>query len=365
MRIAFVLASGFSLTGGDRVIASFAKHLHARGHNVTCVSPPHRAPTPKARLAAWKQTLRGYVPSGDSHFDNLPVPHRVLESFRPVTDADLPVADVVVATWWETAEWVAALARDKGAKAHLIQHHETFDYLPRERVAATYHLPLHKIVTARWLLELMEREYRDPCVSRVLTGIDHARFNSPPRNKQPVPTIGFVYSTVPWKGAAVILDALAEVRRTMPAVRARAFGLDAPTSRSPLLSGTDYAYRPAQENLPGIYAGCDVWVCGSWSEGFTLPPMEAMACRCPVVSTRVGGPDEMVRDGVNGFLVEPGNHVALAERILRVLELDAPRWRAMSEAAYATAAQYTWEKATDGLESALGLSIERSARREI
>lgn len=364
MRITFVLASGFALNGGDRVIASFAKHLHARGHTVTLVSRPRRALTWRERWTARHQAAADHATT-KSHFDGLPVPRRVLSSYRPVTDADVPDADVVVATWWETAEWVAALAPRKGAQAYLIQHHETFDYLPRARVAGTYRLPLHKIVTAQWLLDLMENEYGDPNVSLVLTGIDHALFRSPSRGKQAEPTVGFMYSQVPWKGAAVICETAVQVRRTLPAVRLRSFGSDLPSATLPLPPGTDYVYCPEQENLPGIYAGCDVWVCGSWSEGFTLPPMEAMACRCPVVSTRVGGPSEMIREGENGYLVEPGDSEALAERIRRVLALDAASWRAMSEAAYATAAQYTWEKATDSLETALCRALERRGQGEI
>jgi glycosyltransferase involved in cell wall biosynthesis len=365
MRITFVLASAFSLAGGDRVIASLAKELHTRGHTVTLVSRSRRAQSWRARWRARKQAQHGDAAEIKSHFDGLAMPRRVLERFRPVTNADVPDADIVVATWWETAEWVATLAASKGVKAYLIQHLETFDYLPRARVAATYRLPLHKIVTAQWLLELMQTEYGDTCVSKISTGIDHSLFQAPPRGKQGLPTIGFMYSTVPWKGAAVVSQALASVKRILPSVRVRAFGLDTPSADLPLPPGTDYVCRPEQEQLPSIYAACDVWVCGSWSEGFTLPPMEAMACRCPVVSTRVGGPDEIVHDGINGYLVEPGDSAALAERIVRVLALDEARWRAMSEAAFSTSADYAWDKATDEFEAAFCRAVERTRRGEI
>jgi len=359
MRVTFVLASGYSLTGGDRVIANFAAELNARGHTVNLISRPRR---PRPWYERWK---RHASPTGESHFDQLPMPRRTLESYRPVMDRDVPDADIVVATWWETAEWVAGLNPRKGAKGYLIQQHETFDYLPRHRVAATYYLPLHKIVVARWLLELMQSEYGDACVSKVPMGVDSRQFHAMLRTKQTVSTIGFMYSHVPWKGGAVIREAMAHVRHAIPTLQMRAFGLDTPSTALPLPPGTEFTYRPAQAQLPVFYAGCDVWVCGSWSEGFTLPPMEAMACRCPVVSTRVGGPDEMIREGVNGYLVEAGDAAALAERVERVLALDAVHWQAMSDAAYATAAEYTWEKAADGFEAALCRGIERTRQGEI
>jgi glycosyltransferase involved in cell wall biosynthesis len=73
----------------------------------------------------------------------------------------------------------------------------------------------------------------------------------------------------------------------------------------------------------------------------------------------------MIRDGINGYLVEPGDSAALAERVVRVLGLDAAGWRLMSEAAYTTAAEYTWQKATDEFEAALCRAIERTRRGEI
>lgn len=73
----------------------------------------------------------------------------------------------------------------------------------------------------------------------------------------------------------------------------------------------------------------------------------------------------MIRDGVNGYLVEPGDDAELARRVLEVLLLDPERWRAMSNAAHATVADYTWEKATDSFEAALSCAMERRRRGEI
>ena len=90
---------------------------------------------------------------------------QVAEAPAAGVDADLPDADIVIATWWETAEWVNALSPAKGRKVYFIQHHEVFSYLPVERSRATYRLPLHKIVISRWLKDLMEQPIRRP-VSR-------------------------------------------------------------------------------------------------------------------------------------------------------------------------------------------------------
>ena len=67
-----------------------------------------------------------------SHFDKVDVESRVLETYHPITDKDIPDADIIMATSWETAEWVAKLSPSTGTKVYFLQHYEAFDYLPWE-----------------------------------------------------------------------------------------------------------------------------------------------------------------------------------------------------------------------------------------
>jgi len=139
----------------------------------------------------------------------------------------------------------------------------------------------------------------------------------------------------------------------MPGLRVIAFGAEPVADTLPLPAITTFHYRPQQSHIPGLYASCDVWLCGSYSEGFHLPPLEAMACRCPVVSTSVGGPIDIIDAGKNGFLVPVGKAETLADRLFDVLSLNEAAWRAMSDAAVATATRYTWDDATNLFEGAL------------
>jgi glycosyltransferase involved in cell wall biosynthesis len=127
----------------------------------------------------------------------------------------------------------------------------------------------------------------------------------------------------------------------------------------PLPSFAEFHCRPAQAALRDLYSQCDLWLCGSDVEGFHLPPLEAMACRCPVVATRVGGPMDIVEEGVNGHLVDTKDSSALAQRMQTVLQLPAARWRQMSDAALETATRYSWHDATLKFEEALHRAIDR------
>ena len=249
---------------------------------------------------------------------------------------------------------VAALTPSKGAKAYFIQHHELlFDGVPKERCAATWRLPMPKITISKWLVDLARDTYGDDDVALVPNSVDTDQFNAPARGKQSVPTVGLLYSTTRFKGCEISLKALAIVRETFPNLRVIAFGAEPVSERLPVPSGTDFHCRPAQAGIKNLYARCDVWLCGSFSEGFHLPPLEAMACRCPVVSTAVGGSIDVIEESVNGHLVAVGDADALADRLIRVLSLSAEQWKQMSDAALRTANSYSWDDAATLMEQTL------------
>ncbi len=118
MKITFVLPYA-GLQGGIRVIAIYAERLARRGHDVRVISTPQvitMRHTAKSLLLG-----RGLPKPEPSHFDEIDVPHQVLESVRPVTDDDVPDGDVVIATFYTTAYGVQALSSKKGAKAIFIR----------------------------------------------------------------------------------------------------------------------------------------------------------------------------------------------------------------------------------------------------
>lgn len=360
MRITFVLPYA-GLQGGVRVVAIYADRLQRRGHRVTVVSTPPEI-TLRSRVKAWT-TGRAWRASErePSYFDGLDVEHRVLDRIREVGDADVPDADVVVATYYTTAYGVQRLSPGKGAKAIFIQNYEVQEGKPNPRLDETWRMPMHKITISQWLVRLARERFGDNAVSLVPNSVDLEQFNAEPRRKQAVPTVGMLYNTFSLKGCRTTLAALDVVSRELPSLRVIAFGAERPDFRMPLPPCAQFHFRPPQQRLRELYASCDVWLCGSNVEGFHLPPLEAMACRCPVVSTRVGGPMDIIEEGVNGHLVAVKDVQALADRTLRVLRQDDTAWRRMSDAAHRTATRFTWDDATDMFEQALQLSITRAA----
>jgi glycosyltransferase involved in cell wall biosynthesis len=257
----------------------------------------------------------------------------------------------VIATWWETAEWVNKMSTRAGKKIYFVQHHEIQEYLSPMRTRATYRMPMHKIVVAQWLADVMRNEYDDHDVDVVRNAVDHRQFFASERSKQIRPTVGLMYSVTRWKRFPLALQALEDVRSRLPELHVICFGMDYPPE--PLPGFVSFSYRPSQESLRAAYSSCDVWLTASTSEGFNLPAMEAMACRTPVVSTRTGWPAEAVVDGVNGACVPVDDVAALAEATERLLLLPDAQWRTMSAQALETVRECSWERSTDLFEAAL------------
>ena len=253
----------------------------------------------------------------------------------------------------ETAFFVAATPEEKGRKFYFIQHHEVHKHLPNYLSAGSYHLPLKKITISQWLVDEIEKHYGDTDVALVHNSVDLEQFGAPERGRAEKPTIGLVYATGPFKGIDVSLRAIERVKERFPDLQVIAFGAKAMDSRFPLPADSIYHQSPAQNEIRQIYASCDVWLCGSRTEGFYLPLLEAMACRCPVVSTRVGAAFEIIDDGVNGHVVDVEDHVALGDRLADVLALPDDEWKKMSDAAFARATSYSWRDAAIKFERAL------------
>jgi len=357
MKITFVLPYA-GLGGGVRVVACLGEHLRRRGHTVTVVSLPMRQPSLRERL---RGLMRGRIIGRWRHhrpeegfFATTGITHHVINRYRPVVDRDVPEADWVVGTWFETAYWVAKLSPAKGRKAMFIQQYDAnIDPAQRERVDAMWRMPIPKIVCSQWLSDLGQTRFGTGPLPVVPNGIDTELFDALPRGRGHPPTLGLMYSPSPVKGLPIYLAVLEELRTTIPDLRIMAYGAGRPNpARIP--PNCEFHLRPRQTEMKALYAKCYVLLCCSHSEGFHLPTHEAMACRCPVVSTRVGGPMDMITDGYDGFLAAPGDVAGLAAGVRQVLALGADDWVELSDRAYANARRYSWEKAAEQFEVALG-----------
>jgi phosphatidylinositol alpha-mannosyltransferase len=105
-------------------------------------------------------------------------------------------------------------------------------------------------------------------------------------------------------------------------------------------------------DLPPIHAACDAFVAPNvGGESFGIVLVEAMAAGLPVVASAIPGFDEVVRDGVDGVLVPPGDVGALTRTLARVLD-DPPLAERLGRAGRERARAFSWEAVLPRLEAA-------------
>jgi glycosyltransferase involved in cell wall biosynthesis len=97
----------------------------------------------------------------------------------------------------------------------------------------------------------------------------------------------------------------------------------------------------ADEDLPALYNGADLFVFPSLYEGFGLPVLEAMACGTPVVTSNTSSLPEVT--GEAALLVDPYDVAAISTAMRRVLT-DPELARGLRERGLARAAQFSWER---------------------
>jgi glycosyltransferase involved in cell wall biosynthesis len=89
---------------------------------------------------------------------------------------------------------------------------------------------------------------------------------------------------------------------------------------------------PRSQELVDAYAAADVVVVPSRYEPFGIVLLEAWASRTPVIATNSGGPAELIRDGIDGLLVDVDDHQRMAQRIIEVLGDSSYTSRLVDEA---------------------------------
>ena len=165
-------------------------------------------------------------------------------------------------------------------------------------------------------------------ITTIRNGVDLSRFNPIHRAAARAAfgldddtlVVGTVGRLVPVKDHVTLLEAFASLRVKRgsamlllagdgplgPSLRARAKALG--VEESVRLLGH-------RRDVDAVLASLDVFVLSSVSEGLSNTILEAMATGLPIVATRVGGADELVKDGETGMLVESGSPRQIAEAI--------------------------------------------------
>ncbi len=156
--------------------------------------------------------------------------------------------------------------------------------------------------------------------------------------------VGTVGSLTPVKRHDVLLHALARASKTLKNIRLVVVGdgpLQATLKEQAQAEGISeiVTFTGTCANVPELLGAMDLYVCSSESEGMNNALLEAMAAGLPIVTTDVGDNALVAREGVEGWIVEPGSAASLSDAVIQLVETPVMRSR-LAAAARLRANQY-------------------------
>ena len=253
------------------------------------------------------------------------------------TESQIPDADIVIATAWETAHLVWRLPDSKGKKCYYIQHyeqwkfHETGDPLYLDpNIEATYLMPLRHIYVSKFISQVIPG-------GQVNGKVVHAGTDAiePYKKDYDTPRILYPVSDILWKGTQTLLPVIKKIAAMYPNVEIASYG-------KPYIS---------EQEKQRLLKWANIFVFPSWIEGFGSPPLEAAMHGCAVISTTKNAMPELFTHNEIRWVSEK-NEEELYHAIAQVI-LNKGLRTYLGEQSQWTARQYIWENAAKNFEKVL------------
>ena len=170
----------------------------------------------------------------------------------------------------------------------------------------------------------------------------------------------FVGRLIDWKGVDFLIQAIHIVKSQIPSVSLNIVG-DGPERQKfeslvkdlQLENNVRFMGKVTDAELNQAYLGSTLFVLPSTErkgfvmEGLGVVLLEAMASGVPVIGSNTGGIPDIIKDGVNGLLVQPGDPKALADAIIRILNDQALADRFREAGIKTVSERFSWDRIGD------------------
>jgi len=218
-------------------------------------------------------------------------------------DEEIPDADVIIATGYNSVAATLSAPKSCGIKVHWIRAWETWQCAPKKIVAYILEAPTIKLVNSIGLKKKLKSYNFASEIIRPGYDLDKLFPKKEIKNNHKV-VIGGLYTTGKHeriKRTKWVLDSYRYLKKKYGNVELWMFGNDF------MKSGiVNFFHRPNMEAKQYIYNNIDIWLSPAIQEGLHMPPAEAMMTECPVVGVdaELSGTHDYLIDGITGIVSE-------------------------------------------------------------
>ncbi len=353
MKVVYFLTD-LTLTGGSMTLYNFMNGLVQKGNDVYVVTTRESF---KWQYNTYKKFLNKknfkfrfkhlfyktsnlFLHKDSLHSNILVTTNYLVNNYKKLNIS----GDILIATHISTADAVYKLGIDKKIILHSqhfeeLMYHNSFDIAT---VKIYNNLPFNHIVNCSWLQKMFIFNYNIKPVI-ITPGMDKNIFNGSLSDKKYLNVKKIVIITYcdpdrEFKGyeqQMKILEMIHHLHKKY--VEIQIFGKD------PNINSFKYKFLGfiPQSKLAEYYRNAHVAIMFSWYESFPLPPIEAMACGCAVISTKYGTEDYL-KDNVNGKIINSFN-IEESVKMISKLILNPEVLYNFAKEGKKTANKYSWD----------------------
>lgn len=361
------------MTGGIRQIFEIANGLEARGNEVTITALrgdhswfPLKAKVNYVRppkkwsryVDIWSKLKSRRTETYFWTVERISILLGIEWDFVKLLTEAIPTCDINVAS--SSYEAMAVYRSKIGVPFYLVMDYEELvrnisGSYGMQVFSESLHLPFHFMTVSTWLKEWLKENYNKDAVvigSAVNQNVFYPRKGIlDGGDDQKV--MGIFKYGYPNKGERDLICALNMSFEKLPKLNLIAVGRKSVFDRITKEVKPNFPFlffeSPSDDELAKLYSSANLFVYSSHVEGFGLPPLEAMACGTPVVTTDCLGVREYAVDGYNTLLVPPKDPNKLSEAISKLL-IEIELTKKIRQNGLNTAGHHNWNQVVDCVE---------------
>ena len=367
MKINFTIFST-KLTGGTRVVMEIINGLAKRGHEINLLTFGKPEDLSWIDLRAnviyanrsFVEKVFGFLFRKAFGFQCFPE-EETRQILKLMPDCDINVATISYSAY-------AVSRSKKGIPFHYYMHYEPLvreEEYKKRIIEESYFLPTKKIVNSSWLADMIKKNTEQDIAGLVFPAINHNIFYPRKRKKKEISKkkikIVSLAKYKRWKGLPEGLKAIEIVRNKGYEIEFLTFGsVFSKDMLSRDVKNIEFTFvgPKVDDSLAEFYSEADILISSSYFESFPLPPIEAMACGTPVVTT-IYGTEDYAFDHKNALVVEPKKPKQMADAIIELIE-NKNLYNKIREEGIKTAKKFTWDNATKQIENIFKEAIKNA-----